>query len=273
MEIYVIENGEQAGPYTRFKIREKLAKGDIDEKSLAWYRGLDEWQPLSEIGPLQPFLGGEEREPETAEGPSIAESPPETPRVPAAGEQEYPLPVQAWIRFWARNLDFSYFVSLVALVAVVTGQMQTEKELQPTLAYMLILWVAWVFFETVLLSVFGNTPGRAFLGVKVTRSDGSGLSTAVALKRSLMVWSRGMGFGFIYFSIITMSVSFLELTRVGTTWWDNAADTKVTHGRLTLTRALIAVGLSILLSYLVFAALEWMNPKPGEGGSVDSPVR
>lgn len=44
--IYVVVNGESAGPYTHVQIRESLAKGEITRESLAWREGLAHWIPL-----------------------------------------------------------------------------------------------------------------------------------------------------------------------------------------------------------------------------------
>ena len=272
MDIYIIKNGEQAGPYTRFKLREQLAKGEIDEKTLGWYRGLGDWKPLSEIEALKAMLG-ESEEAETVE----EDAPEEEPGAAAEpiGEEEglveskYSPSIQAWIRFWARNIDFTYFTSVAGLAGVASGKLTTSEFQQPTLSYFLILMVAWVFFESVLLSVLGNTPGRALLGIKVTTDSGGRLSTGTALKRSSLVWFRGMGFGYPFFSILTMVLSYAELTRLGYTWWDQKASTRVYCGRVTFLRVALAILFAFALVYLVFLVGGVpTDPNPVPGGAV-----
>ena len=49
MQIYVLRNGEQAGPYSLTEIQAQLANGDLSLEDLAWHEGLADWIVLSAV--------------------------------------------------------------------------------------------------------------------------------------------------------------------------------------------------------------------------------
>jgi hypothetical protein len=52
MEIFIIRDGKQTGPYDDAKIQSMLSQGSVLAKDNAWRKGLPAWLPLSEV--LQP---------------------------------------------------------------------------------------------------------------------------------------------------------------------------------------------------------------------------
>jgi hypothetical protein len=53
VNIYILQNGQQAGPYTDDELREYLAAGQVQGTDLAWREGLAEWVPLASILPAE----------------------------------------------------------------------------------------------------------------------------------------------------------------------------------------------------------------------------
>ena len=49
MQIYVLRNGQQAGPYTPEQVQSELASGSLQRSDLAWYEGAPDWLPLASI--------------------------------------------------------------------------------------------------------------------------------------------------------------------------------------------------------------------------------
>ena len=49
MQIYVGREGDQRGPYTLEQVQQYLAQGRLQFTDSAWYEGLDNWIPLSEV--------------------------------------------------------------------------------------------------------------------------------------------------------------------------------------------------------------------------------
>lgn len=54
MDIYVYKNDEQQGPFTVSDIQTYLSNGTYLQEDLAWYDGLEDWQPISSIDALKP---------------------------------------------------------------------------------------------------------------------------------------------------------------------------------------------------------------------------
>jgi hypothetical protein len=49
MQIFIAKNGQQLGPYTLEHIQGQVAAGALSPLDLAWYEGLADWAPLSQI--------------------------------------------------------------------------------------------------------------------------------------------------------------------------------------------------------------------------------
>jgi GYF domain 2 len=47
--IYLVRDGQQAGPFTRAQIDEMLAKGQITPDTMAWYEGVANWAALGTL--------------------------------------------------------------------------------------------------------------------------------------------------------------------------------------------------------------------------------
>ena len=49
MEIYVLINGEQAGPFSKEDIQTRITSGELTESTLAWREGVQDWLPLAAL--------------------------------------------------------------------------------------------------------------------------------------------------------------------------------------------------------------------------------
>jgi GYF domain 2 len=54
MQLYVLSNGEQEGPFTPEQVRGYLNMGQYQRTDMAWHEGLPEWKPLSEFPEFAP---------------------------------------------------------------------------------------------------------------------------------------------------------------------------------------------------------------------------
>jgi magnesium-transporting ATPase (P-type) len=74
--------------------------------------------------------------------------------------------------------------------------------------------------EALCLSIFGTTPGKALLGLRVRTMGGEGLPTpAVAWQRSLLVLVVGNAF-YTIFAVAAWVYHYTGLMRTSSTWWD-----------------------------------------------------
>lgn len=54
LEITVLKNGQNIGPFTQDELKNLIRKGTFDANDLAWHEGLENWQPIVEIVPISP---------------------------------------------------------------------------------------------------------------------------------------------------------------------------------------------------------------------------
>jgi hypothetical protein len=84
MDIQIVRDGQQTGPYTEDAVHELLKDGAVRGSDLAWRPGLPDWVPLTEL--LNP--GATSPEPEMPEAPASAGGEPATEPEHASRESE-----------------------------------------------------------------------------------------------------------------------------------------------------------------------------------------
>ena len=77
MNIFIVKNGEKAGPYTEGQILEMVSSGEIPPSNLGWHTGLSEWVALNRIPSLADHLNASPipPEPEQASHEPVAKIP------------------------------------------------------------------------------------------------------------------------------------------------------------------------------------------------------
>ena len=110
-------------------------------------------------------------------------------RLAQAGEvlarDQDPVRVFPWRRYFARNLDLGIYTTLVTVILQLTAHMNFVRTgtLLPSLLGLFIMAGAEIF----MLHRWGTTPGKALLGLKILREDGTPLSLEEAAQRTLLV--------------------------------------------------------------------------------------
>ena len=87
--IFILKNGEKAGPFSPDEINDQLQSGEIAEDAVAWMKGMGGWETLScdslkTVGVVIPSVGDDAPEP----APEPAPSPPEPEPEPAPDARE-----------------------------------------------------------------------------------------------------------------------------------------------------------------------------------------
>jgi len=154
-----------------------------------------------------------------------------------------------WIRFWARCLDM-YMFAVIVYFLLPFNPATLERPYETLLT--LSIAFCWFIVEGVCFSLFGTTPGKKLLGIRIYNRYGSKLSKNDGFKRSILVWWRGMGIGLGIVSAIANIVGYSRLVKNGRTTWDRDMDNIVVHeeigwakGILTVILYLSLVGLSV----------------------------
>jgi uncharacterized RDD family membrane protein YckC len=236
MEIFLRIDGENTGPLTIYDVRAKLRSGLATPETKCWSKGMPEWVPLADFPPLEDdtLL----RTPDEVDQEAAREA-----AIDAVRNEQKPRP---WIRFWARMLDLSLYIVIVAIVVGLTGHTDTWSILQSTNVFVAIaIPGSWLFVEAALLHYVKTTPGKWVLNITLRRSDGEGLELGQALRRSFSVWWRGSGFGIFPLIIIGCALSNLSLKTRGKTPWDLRDDLDVTHGKIADWRVALYIALTL----------------------------
>jgi hypothetical protein len=115
----------------------------------------------------------------------------------------------------------------------------------------------WLPVEALFLSVGGATPGKWIFGIRVTSLNGENLTYGKALKRAVLVFVLGDGFGVPIVNLLPRLYAYRRLTKTGSTLWDKSIGSVVTHKKWGVIRAIVCVCVT-LLSFMVISALNQM---------------
>ena len=177
-------------------------------------------------------------------------------------EDREPYAPHPWRRYFARGLDFSLSILLLAFLwYTVLDQFFTGRETF-LLTWLLPVGVT-LLLEPLLLYRFGTTPGKWIMGIRVLDPDGGKLSLSAAFSRTIscLWWSQGMGIPI--YSLYRLYKSYsADMAGAELPWEEDSElffqDTRSIRG-VALTAAYV---ISILLTILV--AMESLLP-PNRG--------
>jgi len=194
---------------------------------------MSDWRPVSEIGELASQLfappplplrftqmkPSEEGEPATPPSVPIAEP------FAASDLIGYPLLVTPWRRYLAKMLDISAAIIPAVAVQIAFSRYSPEFAIwlsDPSTSMVLVVVgvVSTPFVEAFYSTAFGNTPGKALLGISVATIAGRKLSYVEYLIRNFRVAWAGLGAFFPVFAFIMMIYQFRMLLKLGSTTYD-----------------------------------------------------
>ena len=158
--------------------------------------------------------------------------------------------IRPWVRYAARMFDIMFWAFPAGVLIGVFAPHLLSDEPGSDYALGWLVVVMWVFVEPLCLSVFGTTPGKWLLRIRLVYDGPEELSYGRALKRSVMVWWRGMGAGLPLVSLITLIQAFNKLKNQGRTSWDADGSFIVSHAKIGAGRAVLAFAL--LAAYFLF---------------------
>ena len=173
-----------------------------------------------------------------------------------------------WRRFFARTVDiltsglvtgmlfiflFSFALAKVSPEAVNAIIPAFDNQLFAGI----IIYLAWLPVEALLISTTGMTPAKWIYGISVLDKSGLKLSYASALKRSCLVFFQGEGAGLPIVTFFTRYFAYKRLTTTGTTLWDTAVGSVVTHKTWGIGRWVASI-LSLVFALMVIGLLQNM---------------
>ncbi len=211
---YIGVDESSRGPFPFTTLSQAAADGRLTRETLVWSPGMPDWAragdiqglfvppPASQVPSVAPAVRAADGVvPHGAESDANSESALQA----VVGQQ-----AGAWRRLFARLIDVCLSVPATAFVAAV-GLVLVNSEWgmwiqDPTNSTLFALLVApFAFFlDALIVSIFGNSIGKAILGVQVSCTTGEALAFWPYAKRNLSVWAYGLGLCIPFFSIFTM---------------------------------------------------------------------
>ena len=166
-----------------------------------------------------------------------------------------------WRRWFARFIDLNLFGNIVGIsiltvlhIFVPAAASQLEIYISNPVLDGAMLLLFWMPVECVCISLFRSTPGKWRFGIQVSNPDGTRLNLLESLRRYVGMLVQGAGLGIPIVVFFTYILSYRRLTSTGTTAWDDASKTKVTHVSSMGWRYAVAT-LAVIGSLLFITAL------------------
>lgn len=230
------------------ELREMHSSGAIDDATLVWQASLAGWEPFSRSGLCAvpnsepsvmepPYVDPAGRvEPVFAPvGAPMEASPPPLAVNDDGWQDTHPRP---WRRYFARMIDITL---LGAALGMVLGLVVSA--LSPELFEVLFVKVLGyhslvdAFFSillvipvlAVLVGLFGTSPGKWLMGVRIMGRDGRPIGLRAGFKREMSVYVRGLGLGLPLVSLFTLISAHSRLKDDGVSHWDERKPWVVTH--------------------------------------------
>lgn len=172
-----------------------------------------------------------------------------------------PLSAGPWARLFARTIDLGV-VTVLVLAAEVAMAVSLPTWTSGAWAS---AWLGFLFFgivllayESVALSEFGTTIGKAAFGLRIRTEGGRVLDTKTAFRRSFWAWASGNGcYLFFPLTFFFWWRGYRALKTTASTPWDDRVRSTVTQSRIGSFRFLVGASLSVslLMGTLVVASL------------------
>ena len=157
--------------------------------------------------------------------------------------------LEPWFRYIARLIDFSWFSTVVLVLARLVAADRVAR-FDPAGAQVLLtivtLWL-WCIVEPIFLSRGGESPGKWVCGIRLVPVGTWAPGFETYFERSARVLGRGLFLGVPALSLLAMGQAFFRLRKCGRTWWDEALNIDVECRYTGLGRLILAVAVFIAL--------------------------
>jgi len=155
--------------------------------------------------------------------------------------------VYPWRRYWARIFDITFIMPIyIFIIALFSpGLNYSITRMNGFIGGVLLLLFYLIFFEPMMFSTFGTTPGKSLLGIKVRTLSGKKISYATGMRRGFLIWLNGMGMGIPFIALFTMIIAYKKLKKNGITSWDEKCGISIIHDQLSIFRVILFINIFI----------------------------
>ncbi len=240
MKIWIIEDGEKKGPLEDYEVREQIRSGELTGETKCWYEGAPGWLPAREVHFFEKEFEGLK---------PVILTPPPLPMKVSTG--------MLWRRLGARWFDIALYSGLILFVMRLGGHAMIPTPETPLSEWSFFAQFApAIIFEGVLLHLFGASPGKMLLMMKVEDREGKRLALGAALMRSMRVWVLGVGMRMLPLTLLGHVISLWMVKKRGAPLWDLVTGYRVLGRPLTGLRigvfVFCLIGLFVLNTVIVW---------------------
>lgn len=205
------EQGQSMGPFDVDALARLFQTGRISPQTQVWREGLREWSPIAALvelrGVVMPFVPAARTQAVTADDIQHHDS--------------QTLPAHFVVRYLARQFDCNLEFHLLTLGAIVLlsrgfhinfASFVDKNFLHFLLLAAIVIAVQpfCLVLDAGLYRIFGNTPGKAMLGIRVMDAQDRKPGFLAYLLRNIKVWLIGRGLGIpLLGSILSLVQAFI----------------------------------------------------------------
>jgi uncharacterized RDD family membrane protein YckC len=189
---WYIENNRKMGPVSESELLSLFSDGKIGLATLLWRAGLEAWTPLEKIPELDDIRAEEPPPIPFAEDLIVISEGSQKEHAPVPERRVERTPI--WSRYFARQFDIMWESILIIFLAASIFTFLNpsfsdwvSKDSNDYLFAFLVFPFVFVF-DAGIYRLFGNTPGKALNGIKISTVEGNALSFSQYLSRNFVVW-------------------------------------------------------------------------------------
>jgi hypothetical protein len=195
---WYIENNRKMGPVSESELLSLFSDGKIGLATLLWRAGLEAWTPLEKIPELDDIRAEEPPPIPFAEDLIVISEGSQKEHAPVPERRVERTPI--WSRYFARQFDIMWESILIIFLAASIFTFLNpsfsdwvSKDSNDYLFAFLVFPFVFVF-DAGIYRLFGNTPGKALNGIKISTVEGNALSFSQYLSRNFVVWVQVASF-------------------------------------------------------------------------------
>lgn len=159
---------------------------------------------------------------------SLPRQPADAASIPAASANRRIL--ARFIDGWILGVPAAIVVDVGSLILL--GPPTDEMALRENNAFWTVVaWFGVMLLDPLCTKLWGGSPGKLMLGMRVRSATSSPLTAARLWRRSLLMWFRGLALGFPIVQLVTGAISMRRVTATGRASWDNDTQTVVIRVR------------------------------------------
>jgi len=163
--------------------------------------------------------------------------------------------INRWPRATARLIDLVLGMFIVLSLLKILGYGSPLQNLLNPISWVVLFLAipAALLIDSLFATLFGNTPAKALVGVRVTTHRGETPGIGARFRRNYGVWTDGLGLGIVPLSLHAMFKQYRRVSGRREAVYDEKLHLRVSSSPHSALRS------TILLSVLTAGMLGWLS--------------